>query len=64
MAYRTKVYDFLNKKYLKPILKFVGLTVDKSNEISMLAWVGDNVDEEYLNKPKQFNVKSVKERSS
>ena len=47
MAYRTKVYDFLNKKYLKPILKFVGLTIDKSNEISMLAWVGDNVDEEY-----------------
>ena len=47
MAYRTKVYDFLNKKYLKPILKFIGLTVDKSNEISMLAWVGDNVDEEY-----------------
>lgn len=45
MAYRTKIYNILTEKYIMPVLKFIGLTVDKSNEISMLAWVGDSEDE-------------------
>src|SRR5574344_1933446 len=47
MAYRTKIYNILNEKYMKPILRFIGLSVDKSKELSMLAWDGDNVDEKY-----------------
>lgn len=45
MNYRNKAYNKLMAKYMTPILRFIGLTIDRSNEMSMLAWVGDNEDE-------------------
>lgn len=47
MAYRTKMYDKLNNKYIKPIMNFIGLSVDRSNEISVLTWVGESTGEVY-----------------
>ena len=55
MAYRTKIYNIVNKKYLEPIMKFIGLIVDHDNEIcSMLAWSGDSEEEEYDSRHKTY----------
>lgn len=38
--YRTKVYEKLENQFLKPILDFVGLSIDASTECGLLKWVG------------------------